>query len=224
LLCNRLHNFAYRGNLPNPERFYADDAFASKLWPTLMRAEVRQQINRHASLAVVQRHYQHAGAEYELDRLLYIDLQMAIWGNDIPKVMTAARAAGVRVRFPFLDPALASFTGTLPPHYKVRGLEKRYLFKRAVAGLLPQETLQKTKHGFGVPVSEWVRTNPRVQAAVLEPILDPHSFVREYLTNTGIQRIVDDHLRGDWDYGMWLWALMMLERWLRVQRDGTHDV
>ena len=35
-------------------------------------------------------------------------------------LLSAARAAGIRVRFPFLDPTLASFTGRLGPAMKVR--------------------------------------------------------------------------------------------------------
>jgi asparagine synthase (glutamine-hydrolysing) len=223
-LGNRLRNFASRGNLSNPERFYADDAFAAKGWETLVHPRLRQQVSREASLDVVRRHYSQARAKHELDRLLYVDLQMAIAGNDLPKVLTAARITGVRVRFPFLDPGLAAFTGTLPPRYKVRGLDKRYLFKRAVADVLPRATLKKTKRGFGVPVAEWIRADPRVRAAILDPVLDSHSFVRECLTTAGLRRIVDDHLRGDWDYGTWLWALMMLERWMRARRDGQRYV
>jgi asparagine synthase (glutamine-hydrolysing) len=143
---------------------------------------------------------------------------MAIWGNDLPKVQTAARSVGLRVRFPFLDPQLAAFTGTLPASMKVRGLKKRYLFKRAVADLLPSKILQKPKKGFGVPIAEWIRTNRQVRETILDPVLDPKSFVRECITTTGLQSIVDNHLRGRWNYGGWLWAAMMLERWIRAKR------
>lgn len=218
LLGNRLRNFTYRGNIPNPERFYADDEFASKWWETLVHPALAQHVHRQSSVDLVRGHFQQAHAEHELDRLMYVDMQMAIWGNDLPKVRTATQAAGVRARFPFLDPDLTQCTGTLPARYKVRGLQKRYLFKRAVADILPQETLRKTKHGFGVPVAEWIRTDPRVRAAVLDPILDPRSFVRTCLTDKGLSGIVDEHRRGAWDHGMWLWALMMLERWLDTRR------
>jgi asparagine synthase (glutamine-hydrolysing) len=221
---NRMRNFTARGNIANPERFYTDDAFASKYWDMLIDPSFAQQVRRDSSSEVMRVHFQEARAKSELDRLMYVDLQMAIWGNDLPKVMTAARATGVRIRFPFLDPDLAQFTGALPKRYKVRGLKKRYLFKRAVADILPRETLQKTKHGFGVPVSEWVKTDPRVREAVLDPLLSSQSFLRSYLTGTGVQRIVDEHMRGDWDHGIWLWALMMLERWLDAHRGGRrHD-
>lgn len=223
-VSNRIKNFAQRGNIPNPERFYLDDAFASRWWDMLVHPQLAQLVRRDSSIEVMRRHFQQACAGNELDRLMYVDLQMAIWGNDLPKVMTAGRMAGVRVRFPFLDPDLAQFTGMLPKHYKVRGLKKRYLFKRAVAGILPQEILNKTKHGFGVPVSEWVRTDRRVREALLDPLFSSHSFLRTWLTKTGVQRIVDEHMRGDWDYGMWLWALMMLERWMETHKDGCRYV
>ena len=45
-----------------------------------------------------------------------------------------ARRAGVSVRFPYLDPALVAYMSRLPERYKVRGLKKRYLFKRAMQG------------------------------------------------------------------------------------------
>lgn len=218
LLRNRLYNFAYRGNLSNPERFYMDDAFASKWGETLVSPQLWRHVHPNASLDIVRRHYEQADAQDELDRLLYVDLKMAIWGNDLPKVLTAARAAGLQVRFPFLDSRLAAFTGTLPSDLKVRGLKKRYLFKRAVADLLPEKILQKPKKGFGVPIAEWIRTDRRVREALLDPVLDSQSLVREYVTPAGLRSIVEKHMRGRWDYGGWLWATMMLERWMRAKR------
>lgn len=218
LLRNRLYNFAYRGNLSNPERFYMDDAFASKWGETLVSPQLCQHVPPNASLDVVRSHYDRADAQNELNRLLYMDLKMAIWGNDLPKVLTAARVAGLRVRFPFLDPKLAAFTGTLRSDLKVRGLKKRYLFKRAVADLLPDKILHKPKQGFGVPIAEWIRTDRRVREAVLDPVLDSHSFVREYVTTAGLRSIVEKHLSGGWNYGGWLWATMMLERWMHAKR------
>jgi asparagine synthase (glutamine-hydrolysing) len=224
LVQNRLRNFTYRGNLPNPERFYSDDGLASLRWETLLTPSLRGCVRRDASLDIGRGYWDHVGTIAELDRLMYIDLKMAIWGNDLVKVVSTARATGIRTRFPFLDPTLASFTGGLGPHMKVRRLQKRYLFKRALSGVLPERVLRKRKHGFSVPVAHWIRTDPRVREAVLEPILDSRSLVRECFTSAGLDRLIDDHLRGRWDYGMWLWALMMLSRWDAAWKDtGAHS-
>jgi asparagine synthase (glutamine-hydrolysing) len=83
---------------------------------------------------------------------------------------------------------------------------------------LPSQILQKPKQGFGVPIAEWIRTNRQVREAVLDPVLDSQSFIRECVTPTGLHSIVEKHLRGRWNYGGWLWAIMMLERWMRAKR------
>ena len=191
---------------------------ASRLWDTAVTPQLRAVVGRTASLDIVREHYQRPNAATELDRLLYLDLKTAIWGNDLVKVNTAARISGVRVRFPFLDPDLARFTGTLSAAMKMRGQEKRYIFKRAVSDLLPDVVRRKTKHGFGVPVAEWIRSDRRVREAVIDPILDEGSPVNAFLNRTGLHRLVDDHLRERWDHGTWLWALMILARWLSARK------
>ena len=89
--------------------------------------------------------------------MMFIDLAMAIADNDIVKVTRAAKAAGVSVRFPYLDPELVQFTGRLGPRYKLRGGSKRHLFKSALRNVLPAEILRKKKKGFGIPVGRWFR-------------------------------------------------------------------
>jgi asparagine synthase (glutamine-hydrolysing) len=215
---NRLRNFAYRGDLANPERLYSDDALAADAWDALLGPRLRGRVERGAALEVFRDHWDRVGPVHEIDRLLYVDLKTAIWGNDLVKVMSAARVAGIRVRFPFLDPVLASFTGRLGPAMKVRRLTKRYLFRRAVEGILPPEVIHKPKHGFSVPVREWIRGHRRVRDAVLGPILDSGSLVRDCVSGRGLQRLVDEHLHGLWDHSTRLWALMMLARWHRAGR------
>src|SRR3546814_3119171 len=83
-----------------------------------------------------------------------LDLAMAIAQNDLVKVNGACKYHRVGVRFPYLDPALVDFTGRLGVGYKVRGLQKRYLFKQAMRGILPVAILRKPKQGFGIQRSE----------------------------------------------------------------------
>ena len=68
---------------------------------------------------------------------MYIDLKVTLGDNDLLKVTRTAELAGVAVRFPFLSLPLVEFTGTMPARFKLRGLEKRYLFKQAFRSLLP---------------------------------------------------------------------------------------
>ncbi len=62
-----------------------------------------------------------------------------------------AMAHSVEGRFPFLDHRVIGFGNRLPPSWKIRGLTEKYLLRRALAGLLPPEILQRTKQPYRAP-------------------------------------------------------------------------
>jgi asparagine synthase (glutamine-hydrolysing) len=218
-LLNRVVNFVARGSLPNPERFYSDDAFASEQFESLLSAEFRAAVRREASLDVVRGHFDAARAASEIHRLMYVDLKMAISDNDLVKVTRASGAAGVNVAFPLLDERLVAFTGRLKGAMMVRALEKRFLFRRAMAPLLPREILAKKKHGFGVPVSVWLRTAPGFRDWVRETLLAKRAIERGFFAPRQVEALLERHLRGVWDHGGELYLLLMLELWLRAHVD-----
>jgi asparagine synthase (glutamine-hydrolysing) len=63
----------------------------------------------------------------------------------------------LEIRAPFLDHRLLEFAFSLPRRLKVRSAFRpnmnKYLLKRTVAGMLPQEVLYGRKYGFGFNIS-----------------------------------------------------------------------
>jgi asparagine synthase (glutamine-hydrolysing) len=53
---------------------------------------------------------------------------------------------------PFLDHRLIEYCCQLPPNQKLRGLQEKYLLKRAVTDLLPAETWRRTKRPYRAPI------------------------------------------------------------------------
>jgi asparagine synthase (glutamine-hydrolysing) len=118
------------------------------------------------------------------------------------------------VRFPLLDVPLVAFTATLPAYYKVRGFQKRYLFKKAFRGLLPPEILAKRKHGFGVPTGLWLKTHRQFEALARETLLSPAARQRGYFRAGGVEELLALHAADTSPfYGDILWTLLMLELW-----------
>ncbi|MGY1425069.1 asparagine synthase (glutamine-hydrolyzing) [Lysobacter sp. A289] len=62
-----------------------------------------------------------------------------------------AMANSIEGRFPYLDHRLIEFANRLPPSWKIRGLTEKYLLRRALAGLLPEDILQRTKQPYRAP-------------------------------------------------------------------------
>ena len=65
--------------------------------------------------------------------------------------MSAAHA--VEGRYPFLDHRLVEFSGKLPPYYKLRGLNEKYILKKAMSAELPPEITQRVKQPYMAPDS-----------------------------------------------------------------------
>jgi asparagine synthase (glutamine-hydrolysing) len=65
----------------------------------------------------------------------------------------AASSAGLQATFPFLDHHLMEFAAQLPNHFKVHNREEKYLLKRAVEGILPDEIVNRRKSPMTAPTS-----------------------------------------------------------------------
>jgi asparagine synthase (glutamine-hydrolysing) len=90
-----------------------------------------------------------------INRMLHLDIKFTLADNDLRKVGAMTEAAGIDVRYPLLDDAMMDFSGDVPPDWKVKGQYLRWFFKTALKGFLPDEIIDKSKHGFGLPFGVW---------------------------------------------------------------------
>ncbi len=211
-----------RARLPNPERFYSYEFFVEQNAAALLEPDFAEAAAPGGALRVPTGYFQKAMGASELNRLLYLDLKLAVGDNDLFKVTRTAEMAGVKVRFPLLALPLVEYLGTLPSHFKVRGLEKRYLFKRAFRGLLAHDTLAKRKQGFGVPTAEWFKTHRGFRELARDTLLSARAAQRGYFKPGVLARLFDEHDRERSPfYGDILWSVLMLELWQRRHADRT---
>ena len=157
--------------------------------------------------------------------MLYVDVKMTLGDNDLPKVVRASEFAGVNVRFPYLDHPLAEFSGRLKASMKLKGFKKRYLFKRATRELLPAEILSKKKHGFGLPVGMWLKTDPKFRSYSRDVLLDPRTYQRGYFQRNFIEQLMSWMEADETPYfGDLLWLFVILELWHRNHVDKAVEV
>ena len=222
--ANRVRNFVRRASLPNPDRFYTDDAFASEQYDALLTPEFAAAVPRDASLELMRELYAGCSASSELHRLMCLDLELAIARNDLVKVHGAARGAGVSVRYPYLDPDLVAYTGSLPERAKLRGLDKRYLFKRALKDVLPPSILQKKKQGFGLPISVWLARDADFRDFTRDTLTSRRAVARGWFQPATIDALIARHVAGEWDYSAPIWQLLVLELWLERNLDAPRAI
>jgi len=61
-------------------------------------------------------------------------------------------AHSVEGRFPFLDHRVIEFAARIPPRLKIRGLNEKYVLKRAMRGMLPQSVYARAKRPYRAPI------------------------------------------------------------------------
>lgn len=221
-VLGRAHRYIRRANIPNPRRFYSYEFYAAQNARHLLHPDFVTSITLDAPWTALEEHYGRVRASSELNRLLYLDLKLTIGDNDLLKVTRTAELVGVGVRFPLLDLPLVEFAGTLPADFKVRGLEKRYLFKRAFRTLLPAETLAKTKQGFGIPTAEWLKTHAGFRELARDTLLSQRAAQRGYFRAGALEEILTLHAAEESPYyGDILWAFLMLELWHKAHADRS---
>jgi len=65
-----------------------------------------------------------------------------------------AMANSVEGRFPYLDHRIIDFANALPPGYKLKGLQEKYLLRRAMGHLLPPGVARRPKQPYRAPDSQ----------------------------------------------------------------------
>ncbi len=168
----------------------------------------RDVFDRHAA-----EHARIAGTDDPLALIQYLDTKTYLVGDINTKVDRASMAHSLEVREPLMDHQLVEWLATLPSSLKIRGQEGKFLLKKAMEPLLPDDVLYRPKMGFSVPLAQWFRgpLKQRVHNSVLgERLLSTGWFNRPYL-----QHLVDAHQAGTSDYSAPLWTLLMFEAFLR---------
>ncbi|MDB5049858.1 MAG: hypothetical protein JWO30_2929 [Fibrobacteres bacterium] len=72
-------------------------------------------------------------------------------------------------RYPFLDHRLIEFAATVPPKYKIHGLEEKYLLKRSFEDLVPSSIVNRPKQPYRAPIAACFRDGTSLAAGCITP-------------------------------------------------------
>lgn len=216
--------YVRRANIPNPRRIYSYGLFLSEAPEQIFEPGFLESAPPDSWMGIAKRHFDTGTDRSELNRLLYMDMKMTLADNDLRKVMGTAELAGVRARFPLLDYRLAELAARIPTRWKLKGFQKRYIFKQAMKGVLPQKVLDKKKHGFGVPVSMWLLEEPRLESFMKDVMTDRKTRQRGIFLPQFVDKVIARHRSDDRkNFGELLWYLLMLELWYREHFERKLD-
>ena len=178
----------------------------------LFSPSFRRELQGYNAVDLLHDHAQRAPTDHPLSLVQYLDMKTYLPGDILTKVDRASMAHALEVRVPILDHPLVEWMSGLPPQFKLRGGEGKYLFNQAMQPYLSNDLLYRRKQGFAVPVAAWFRgpLRERMQAQVLGTrMADSGLFDMDYL-----RTLVDQHTSGRRDHSAPLWSLLMFDTFL----------
>lgn len=119
-------------------------------------------------------------------------------------------AVSIESRVPLLDYRIVEMAARIPVHLKVKKLEPKYIFKRAIKGIIPKEVWErKDKKGFPTPIQIWFKQNPSLIKSVL---FDRAASERGIFNPIEISKLLESSDDNSW----LLWSLLNVEMWFKI--------
>jgi asparagine synthase (glutamine-hydrolysing) len=213
-LLRKLHSYVEQASIPLPDRLETYNFLRRTAVGEILPADFLAQVDTAVPADMQRRVYGGADSKSALNRMLHLDFKFTLADNDLRKVSHMCDLAGVDVCYPLLDDELVDFSARVPPGLKIKGRRLRYFFKEALRDFLPQSTLTKSKHGFGLPFGLWLNDYAPLHELAESSL---RGLTERGYLNPGYVELLWKQHRTEHStyYGTMIWVLMMLELWLQ---------
>jgi asparagine synthase (glutamine-hydrolysing) len=151
-----------------------------------------------------QRFQEKAWEPSNLHWMTYLDLNLRLPELLLMRVDKMSMGVSLEGRVPFLDHKFVELALGIPSALKTKNGELKYILKKAVRGLIPDEVIDRKKQGFGVPVHEWClgALGDRVNSE-----LDHFCRETDFIDRRQVARLTEQK------QGPQLWYLLNLALW-----------
>lgn len=197
-----------RGAAGLPVFWGGAEAFTEVQKKRLLSPRLRRQFQGFTSWDAIRpirrRFEEKAWEKSHINWMSYLDLNMRLPELLLMRVDKMSMGVSLEGRVPFLDHKLVELAMSIPEKVKTRNGNLKYILKKSVRGLIPDELIDRRKQGFGVPVYEWFfdKLGARTRRE-----LDELCGKTDFLNRTEVMRQID---QGN---GPLVWYLLNFALW-----------
>src|SRR6266550_900216 len=149
----REYELLRRGIADLPVFWSGADALTETQKRSLLGPRIRGSLNGLSSFDAIrpirQRFDEKAWERSHLNWMSYADLNLRLPELLLMRVDKMAMGVGLEGRVPFLDHKFVELAMSIPAEVKVRNGTLKYILKKAVRGVIPDELIDRPKQGFG---------------------------------------------------------------------------
>ncbi len=124
----------------------------------------------------------------------------------------SSMSEGLELRVPFLNKKMLDRFFLLNGDILYKNKERKYLLKKALNGIMPQNILTQRKKGFGFPLESWDRDITGIcRRALTNGMMAEHGFI----CRSGLDDVLQNHNTHH------KWLLLTAEMWMRKKLAGS---
>ncbi len=153
-----------------------------------------------------------------VNSMMSLDFNTWLPDDILMKVDKTTMAHSLEARVPFLDPNMLDLCTKIPVNQKIRWNTEKYVLKQAMKQTVPSEICKRRKHGFNVPVHDWIEKDMKdlsndllSKESIKNRGLFKHSYIEKLLTHYKKSKIFNSRQ---------LWSLINFEIWARIYIDS----
>jgi asparagine synthase (glutamine-hydrolysing) len=148
----------------------------------------------------------------DLDWMCFLGFKFQIPSKYLYRMDRLGMANSIEIRSPFLDYHLINAAFSTPSALKIKNNEPKYILKKSLERLLPNDILYRKKMGFCVPLQEWA-------GDIMLDYMDEHlkSFTRNtgIFNEAGLQNQIEQIRKGNKAYTNQLWTIYFMMAWFK---------
>ena len=191
--------------------FNSMSLFLPPMKEKLLSGDFKANLKGYDSAGVFRDYYNNSDTDDPLSRTQYIDFKTYLVDDILTKVDRASMANSLEVRVPLLDHKFVELVAQIPSNLKLNGRTSKYIFRKALAGILPDGIMDRKKWGFGIPVGKWLRKEIRETAE--ETLFNQRSDAMGFFNQKYVRWLWKQHLSEMKDFTQPLWTLLMFQLW-----------
>jgi asparagine synthase (glutamine-hydrolysing) len=162
----------------------------------------------------VKKHFVNSNPKHFLNKLLYFDQKTLLPDDFFMKVDKMTMAHSIEERVPFLDHNIVEFSFTIPTRYKMKGLNEKFILKKAMSGLLPKSVLKRPKRGYNAPMDKWLSTDLKSPFSNLLDENNHNLYDKQKITKMLSKfKHSRSSYKSNWFNSQKLWSLFVFEMW-----------
>jgi asparagine synthase (glutamine-hydrolysing) len=148
---------------------------------------------------------------HPFNQLQYYEIKLRLPDFVIRDLDRTSMAHSVEARVPFLDHELAEFCVRIPPSLKMRGLNEKYILRRALRTILPKEILRRKKRGLRAPFKQWLQE--KIPEFAQEMLSEGCLKKKGYFDPDSVERLITMHRNDRGDFAKHLMAVLVIQLW-----------